>query len=103
MPDEEDDGHFGNDEPSTMVVGRDDVRHAELITAARGHQPEPAASTPVAKPSLREDSEVKVPGRSIAGTVDAADLRARPKFSLGLVVALFVAIAIVGFALYRYA
>ncbi len=110
MPEEdEEEGHFGNDEPSTMVVGRDDTRHAELLTAARAQRampkPEPAGSTPVAKPSLHEESGAKVPGRSIAGTVagtvDAAEPPARSRFPLALVLALVVALAIVALALYR--
>lgn len=107
MTDQDDDGRFEGDDPSTMVVGTDDARHADLIASARNAKPPTIGSAPVVTPAppttpsavVRPD--VRVPARSVRGSLDGpVDDSLRPKFPLGLVVLVLLAIVGVGIAVF---
>lgn len=105
--DEEDEGRFEGDDPSTMVVGSDDARHAELIASARkaAHtSTPPAESAPASAPASKSiaviRTEVIVPERSVSGSIEGTSGSSR-KFPLALVLALLaiVGLAVAGWAL----
>lgn len=111
-PDEEDDedeGRFTDADPSTMVVGSDDTRHAELIAEARkaALTPKPKsesalASAPASKPISVIPAEGRVPERSVSGTVEGTISGAsRPKFPLVLALLVIVGVVVAAFALLR--
>jgi len=107
VTDEDDDGRFEGDDPSTMVVGTDDARHADLIASARAAKPPTTGSAPAvtpappATPSAVARSDVRVPARSVTGTLEVpGDDSVRPTFPLVLVVLVVLAIVGIGIAVF---
>jgi hypothetical protein len=113
MPDDEDDGRFTDDDPSTMVVGNDDARYAEMLAATlKARAPAPTASPapvtarpPAAKvtPADPAPPVSRVAQVSSAGVIDVPAAKPsghRTRTALVLGVVAIAAAAVARFALH---